>query len=137
MKNIILFLWQLPQNILGYFMMIFLDAYKPCFDTDKEFWLHYNTMFSNFSLGYFVVMNGYIYSEIELKHEFGHQKQSLYLGWLYIPIIGISSFLGNIWHRIFHKNCEMNKRKKWYYSLPWEKWADKLGNVKRNYLEEI
>lgn len=134
MKNVILFLWQLPQNILGFFMIIFLDAYKPCFDPEKEFWIYYKTRFSSFSLGYFVVMNGFIYSEIDLKHEFGHQKQSIYLGWLYIPIIGIPSFLGNIWDRIFHKGWKMNKRKRWYYSLPWEKWADKLGYVKRNYL---
>lgn len=80
MKNVILFLWQLPQNILGFFMIIFLDAYKPCFDSEKEFWIYYKTRFSSFSLGYFVVMNGFIYSEIDLKHEFGHQKQSIYLG---------------------------------------------------------
>ena len=50
-------------------------------------------------LGYAVLFISHD-KEKTIKHEYGHQKQSLYLGWFYLLIIGIPSFLGNIWDRI-------------------------------------
>lgn len=122
MINLFLILWQLPQNLLGYLVIGLLNAYLPAFDTDPKFYLHYKTWFSSVSLGDFIILNGYCYTEITIKHEIGHQKQSKILGWFYLPVIGILSVIGNLLHRIFKFN---------YYSLPWEKWADKLGGVKR------
>jgi len=52
----------------------------------------------------------------------GHQKQSLYLGWLYLIIIGLPSVTGNLLNRVIDFD---------YYKQPWEAWADKLGGVKR------
>ena len=66
-----------------------------------------------------------------IRHEQGHQKQSLYLGWLYLIIIGIPSFCGNIFDRLFHRKWDVSKRYDWYFSQPWEKWADELGGVNR------
>lgn len=60
-----------------------------------------------------------------------YQIQSLYLGPLYILIIGIPSVIGNLWDRIAHKSWSNAKRIKWYYTLPWEYSADKLGGVSR------
>ena len=62
------------------------------------------------------------------NHEHGHQKQSLKLGWLYLLTIGILSACGNLVDRIVHK---YHKHGCWYYKQPWEKWADKLGQVQR------
>lgn len=125
MKKIILFLWQLPQNILGLFL-VFTTRSKyanGCWRTKKSF--------TGISLGNFVILRMDDESDISLKHETGHQKQSLILGPNYLLIIGLPSLLGNIWDRIFHKKWNNLKREKWYYSQPWEKWADKLGKVKR------
>lgn len=125
MKKVLLFLWQLPQNILGLLVILFTNA-KYC---NKGCWV---TTVSKFgvSLGKYIIF-GQVVNDISLKHEQGHQKQSLYLGWLYLLIIGLPSFLGNIWDRVVHRNWLVSERIKWYYNQPWEKWADELGNVNR------
>lgn len=51
--------------------------------------------------------------------------------WETIFLIGIPSFIGNIFDRLFHKKWSVEKRITWYYKQPWEKWADTLGGVKR------
>lgn len=115
MKKVLLFLWQLPQNIIGILIVLFCVAGK---DNNDVYICDYNF---GVSLGHFIIMNKG-YSHTDLKHERGHQKQSLYLGWLYIPLIGIPSLIGNIIDRFIPID---------YYNQPWEKWADKLGGVKR------
>ena len=79
--------------------------------------------YAGVSLGKYIIFdNRRTIKDNDIKHEIGHQKQSLYLGWLYLIIIGLPSVTGNLIYRIKRFN---------YYALPWEKWADKLGNVKR------
>ncbi len=125
MKKILLFLWQLPQNILGLLVILFTKA-KYC---NKGCWVTTVGIFG-VSLGKYIIF-GQVVNDTSLKHEQGHQKQSLHLGWLYLLVIGIPSFLGNIWDRVVHRNWMICERKKWYYNQPWEKWADELGNVNR------
>lgn len=129
MKKILLFLWQLPQNILGLLVILFTEA-KYC---NKGCWVTTKSKFG-VSLGKYIIF-GQVVNDLSLKHEQGHQKQSLYLGWLYLLVIGIPSFLGNIWDRVAHRNWLFSERVKWYYTQPWEKWADELGNVNRFNLE--
>ena len=124
MKNIILFIWQLPQNILGLLVILFSKTWTYGFNI---YWTEYNF---GVSLGKYIILNNKVNS-LTINHEKGHQKQSLYLGWLYLLIIGLPSFIGNIWDRLLHKSWSIYKREKWYYSLPWEKSADKLGKVRR------
>ena len=59
------------------------------------------------------------------KHEFGHCIQSLILGPLYLPIIGLPSL---IWSCCFDKYRQKHNIS--YYSFYTEKWASKLGGVK-------
>ncbi len=85
------------------------------------------------SLGRYVIL-GSKYTSDDVNHEIGHTFQSRYLGPLYLIIIGLPSILGNIYDRCFHtekRGWSWNRSAKWYYNLPWEKWADKLGGVKR------
>jgi hypothetical protein len=56
----------------------------------------------------------------------------LILGWLYLPLVGLPSIIGNIWDRLFHKKWSSDRREKWYYSRYPENWADKLGGVIRD-----
>lgn len=125
MKNLILYLWQLPQNILGLIVILLTQAKY----VKAGCWITVKYLFG-ISLGKYIVF-GQIVNENRLNHEKGHQKQSLYLGWFYLLIIGIPSFIGNIWDRLFHKKWYSSSRIQWYYNLPWEKWADKLGGIKR------
>ena len=127
-KNILLYLWQLPQNLLGLAVIVFTGAKKQVmlssyfYMTEKRrFWV---------SLGKYIIFGGHP-SKTSIQHERGHQKQSLYLGWIYLLIIGIPSACGNLYDRLFHKNWNSKKRCDWYYSLPWESWADRLGGVER------
>ena len=126
MKKIILFIWQLPQNFLG-----FLLSRKASLQIKvKNKTIYYKKFLnSGVSLGQFIILDNSIQSSKDLLniifHEIGHSKQSLYLGWLYLPVIGLPSFFRNIYARIFKKNDA------WYYSGFPENWADKLGNVNR------
>ena len=72
--------------------------------------------------------------ETTICHEYGHSMQSLYLGWSYLPIIGIySAVFCNLWDRWFHRRWNRYDRHYWYYKTRWtEKWADALGGVDRD-----
>ena len=131
MIKMLLYLWQLPQNILGLLVILFTGAFKT---KDGRYWVTGKGVFG-VSLGSFIIfgdMNGrYIPVEQTIMHEQGHQRQSLYLGPLYLIIIGLPSITGNIYDRIAHRNWDYLARTKWYYKQPWEHWADKLGGVSR------
>jgi len=139
LKNILLYIWQLPQNLLGliliwYYKMIDGDR---CYKYDDyngiEYWVS-PSMPSGISLGKYVIFK-YEYREESnsFKHEYGHTIQSKKLGWLYLIVIGLPSLCGNIYDRLFHSKWDYVKSSKWYYNQPWEKWADKEGKVYRIY----
>ena len=134
MKKIFLFVWQLPQNILGLLVILFTRAKN----TGKGFWYTNKKIKFGVSLGNFIIFScdyGLGPGDTSIKHEQGHQVQSIFSGWLYLILIGIPSFCGNVFDRIFHKDWDVIKRLRWYYSLPWEKSADNRGKVKRSYMK--
>lgn len=121
--KLIKWFWQLPQNIIGLIAtLIFRGVYSK---TDK---VYYTLSNIGVSLGCYIIVNKYCNLNV-IKHEKGHQKQSLILGPLYLIIIGLPSACGNIIDRVFHKKWSRHARVAWYYSLPWEAWADNLGKV--------
>lgn len=135
LKKILLWIWQLPQNIIGFILsrtgLKFPDSDVATFYYRKNFFR------SAVSLGNYIIIDvcylekrkSIMYRTV--KHEHGHQLQSKRLGPLYLLVIGIPSLCGNIIDRVFHKKWSSEKRSKWYYSQPWEKWADELGGVER------
>lgn len=129
-KNVLLFLWQLPQNVLGLIVILVTRAKRS--RIFKHVWF---TQCCNFgiSLGYFIIFGAkdYFVTDTDYEHEWGHCKQSLYLGPLYLLLIGLPSIVFNIYDRLFHKKWSYSDRYDWYYALPWEAWADRLGHVKR------
>jgi hypothetical protein len=136
MKNNILYLWQLPQHLLALiFLKIWkieeIQFYKHC----KVYWIKKKGV--GISLGNYIFLDEK-YTDTTVSHEYGHSIQSLIFGPLYLIIIGIpSAIFNNLYDRVFHKKWEKKKRIKWYYNRFPEKWADKLGNVKRiNYETE-
>lgn len=147
MKNIILWIWQLPQNLIG-----FLLTRNPkkciwyiCNDGEKiKVYLTSNVFGCGVSLGNYIILDydrhNYIldygrYNNLGISktvnHEHGHQKQSRYLGWFYLPFVGLISAFNNLWDRAFHKKWLNSERTRWYYSRYPEKWADNLGGVIR------
>ena len=125
-RKILLYLWQLPQNLLGLIVIVFTRAILL---ENEQCWY---TSVSEFgvSLGHYIIF-GKGFNHNDLQHERGHQTQSMYLGWLYLIVIGLPSFLGNIWDRLAHTKWQAVRRHKWYYAQPWEAWADRLGGVDR------
>lgn len=117
MIQLIKYLWQLPQNLLGLLVVLCAKA-----KLRGSLYIAKALFNSGVSLGKYIIFQKDCYTAQTIQHEKGHQKQSLYLGWLYLPLIGLPSLLGNLVHRVIKFN---------YYNQPWEKWADKLGGVIR------
>ena len=134
--------WQFPQMALGAILVKILGASKQGIITKDGriiiYWyFERNNWFSKFisgvSLAVFILLSDNNDNET-VEHEHGHSMQSLYLGWLYLPVIGIySAVFCNLWDRLFHKDWNGYDRRYWYYKTRWsEKWADELGGVDRN-----
>ena len=127
-------IWQLPQHIIAYIIMLVKHKSIKSMTNDDGilYYLVDNLFNSGISLGNYIFLdsNGY-YDYKTIKHEHGHQIQSLMLGPLYLIVIGLPSITGNIINRItrmyFRKYYDPN----FYYKQPWEAWADRLGGVDR------
>lgn len=121
--------WTFPQEFLGGLLVLYLSGKKTFIKIGNNHYMVYmvpKLFHSAISLGSYVVLDARVsFSENTIKHEFGHSKQSLILGWLYLPVIGIPSLIRNVYSRIFKKNAD------WYYAHFPENWADKLGGVDR------
>lgn len=116
------FIWELPQNLVGFFVALFSG-----FDSVSRETLHDGkalvftwSMSSGISLGWFQVVSRNA-SQTTVSHEVGHSHQSLYLGWLYLIIIGLPSI---IWAGLIHPHT--NKSYYWFYT---ERWADKCAGI--------
>lgn len=117
MINVLKYLWMLPQNLLG---LLLRAIYKGNDSTYESTIVRRSTkMKGGISLGRYIVVNQFA-TKKTVMHEYGHCKQSLYLGWLYLVVIGLQSIL----HAALCK-CKNHK----YYDMWFEKWADKLGGV--------
>lgn len=131
LKETFLYIWQLPQNLLG---LILLKIYKH----EKEYHrlngrtFYYTTeMPSGISLGNYIIINRKD-REKDMRHEYGHTIQSRWLGWFYLLLIGLPSILWCIIDRlIVQRLVGWERSERIYYNMPWEHWADKLGGVKR------
>lgn len=123
MIKLLLYLWQLPQEIIGSFLVLILKGKQTKYGITGIYTVP-NLFHSGISLGDYIIFDGRIeLSEIDVLHEYGHQLQSRFLGPLYLLIVGIPSLIGNIYSRVKNKNDA------WYYSRYPENWADKLGGV--------
>lgn len=131
MKNALLYIWQLPQNLLGLLLIAFYrPERKHIMENGNEIYFA-TRMKGGISLGKYSIVNvGHYRHDINeslkrdtVRHEaIGHAKQSLYLGWFYLLAIGLQSAL----HAALCK-CKNHN----YYDMWFEKWADKLVGVKR------
>lgn len=131
LKEIALYIWQLPQNIVGLIFMLFLQPTTKV-DSDVETIATVyksDKMSGGVSLGKYAFVSNISAKSIQaIKHEgIGHAKQSLYLGPLYLIVIGLPSL---IWAGLYGGIIPYTKNG--YYKFYPEKWADKLAGIKRN-----
>lgn len=137
MKEIINFLrilWELPQCLLGFILFQVYSVGCHCMEApygDVRI-LHSERMRGGISLGRFIILpwkyryNSSSYVRDTISHEYGHTRQSLYLGWLYLVVIGLPSLLWAWAHSTFKRFREVD-----YYSFYSERWADDIGGVRR------
>lgn len=132
MLRVLLYIWQLPQNLLGLLLLLIYKREKEYHRLNGRTFYYTSEMRSGISLGDYIIMHRED-KEDGMRHEYGHTIQSRYLGPLYLLVIGLPSLCGNIYDSIAHKHWPYEKSCRWYYNQPWEKWADKLGRVKRKW----
>lgn len=117
------FIWELPQNLVGLVVKLVYMKYgnrKVNTLNDGVCTIQNWGLYSGVSLGWFQFT--YSFSSIETaSHEVGHSHQSLYLGPLYLLVIGLPSIL---WAGVFH--ARSGKSYYWFYT---ERWADRCAGI--------
>ncbi len=128
--------WGLPQSLLGFILFL-------CNAKGKHYLYHGAIITvwkskSSLSLGAFVFItdepyfydklkNDYTLQELNqrlLVHEYGHTVQSLILGPLYLPVMGIPSTLWGFLPYCYNKRKAQNLS---YFHFFTERWANALG----------
>lgn len=128
MKKILLTIWQLPQVLVGLFLLILYKKSSKVIYKDDYVKVYSCNIPGGISLGTIILINKYMCTKNTINHEIGHSKQSRILGWLYLIVIGLPSIVHAGLNNYI--KCCYNKPIG-YYHFYTEKWADKLGNVKR------
>lgn len=140
MKRVVFMLlcwtWCLPQTFLGWCVIGFYRVRRRiCFPYHWRYQRGFfvcSDVLSGFSLGYYQALTvrffraGNDIVRTTKKHEWGHCKQSLILGPLYLVVVGLPSVLWNLLSRLSYKVGS-----RYYRRFP-ENWADRLGGVVRD-----
>lgn len=136
-KDISLWIWQLPQNVIGWFMTFFAESKTIIYMNDGTMYPVYLHKLNPKTWGEAVTLGEYIFMDSQYylmfnqdlpvwlntaNHEYGHTKQSRMLGWFYLFVIGIPSII----HAAIHNHTCRGKEYEHFYT---ERWADKLGGV--------
>lgn len=123
-----LYLWQLPQNLLGLVLTLVYRGSNAVFISGAcEIIVRRSVkMRGGISLGQYVIVSQWA-GENTVNHELGHCIQSQYLGWLYLIVIGLPSI---VWAAL-HSYVKAVRTKWSYYDFYTEKYADELGGVVR------
>lgn len=124
LKKILLWLWQLPQNVTGW---VTLKCIGKCLHSRHgEVWYWYRKGFpGGVTLGEYIFLGSKRF--IDVQHEWGHVRQSRMLGPLYLIVIGLPSL---VWAWLY--GWIVKRTKNGYYRFWTERWADRLGGVERD-----
>ena len=131
--KVLLFIWQLPQNVIGFFYFIYLKTQNKILKIEHERERCFIKSEVAVSLGYFIFWNMdydnkvFFITEVNKDHEYGHSIQSVILGPLYLFIVGIPSSMRTLYSRYYYQKHGV-KWKRHYCGFP-ENWADRLANV--------
>lgn len=121
LTSILLYLWQLPQNLAGLLLLLVLTGEtRHRLGSIRFYFL--DSFPGGITLGEYIIVG--TQQQLTVRHEFGHVRQSRMLGWLYLPVIGLPSLL---WAALGSMVCPFREYH-WFYT---EAWADRLGGVKR------
>ncbi len=133
MLYLLLYIWELPQNLLGLILLMYFKLKKYDLTFERKGTRLFVKAPIAISLGSYIFWNIdlenkiFILNNVNKQHEYGHSIQSKILGPLYIAIIGITSSLRVAFARYYYKKYKC-KWMNYYKGFP-ENWADKLGEV--------
>ena len=128
-----LFMWEVPQNLLGLVVFIIMKYNRRIIRIERETHLIYlETPKTGVSLGWFIFWtpsgNRFLHLTNDCRmHEYGHARQSVMLGPLYLLVIGLPSLARVIYSRWYRKKYG-SKWANYFDAFP-ENWADRLGGV--------
>ena len=125
LKSILLYIWQLPQNLLGLLFLLVL-AGETRHRLGNIMFYFLKSFPGGITLGEYIIVG--TRQQLSVRHEFGHVLQSRILGPLYLPIIGLFSSVHAGLNGVI-RCCK--KHPEGYYHFWTEKWADRLGGVER------
>ncbi len=141
--------WELPQTLLGALVFTYVRALDRAASTVNgplaTLVTHTVRIRGGISLGMFIVTSDYhrmfrtVPAGVQQRldaHELGHVKQSLMLGPLYLPLVGLPSVSRAALLR-FSRRCggAFSARwghTRWYYSGYPEHWANRLAGIDRS-----
>ena len=118
--------WGILQTLAGFAVLIFWACrgkiYRPPEWVGHGFQTVAGDNWGGVSLGLFSFRDKASENDINaVRHEDGHSVQSLILGLLYLPFVGIPSLIN------YHSKLSNSE----YYKRYPENWADNLGGVSR------
>lgn len=122
---IVKYIWQLPQMVLAWLWYLIKRKHILYNTVGKFYTVYIGANRGGLTLGDKIFISKCYrgeYLDLVIAHESGHVKQSLYLGPLYLLVIGLPSLL---WAQT-HKWLAPKKSYYWFYT---EAWANKLGGV--------
>lgn len=122
--EVLRFIWQLPQVVIAFIYYWYLTYKNDILDTctyKGSIVFIKRKSCGSVTLGQHIFLSPRA-TDNTLKHEWGHTRQSLMLGPLYLIIIGIPSILWAMTHKTIAPNRS-------YYDFYTESWANKLGGV--------
>lgn len=122
--KILVCIWQLPQIIAACLYHVYITKSEGIVDTC---YIQGAIVFIKKKSCGSVTLGPYIFlspmaTDTTVRHEWGHTRQSLILGPLYLIVIGIPSI---IW-ALVHKKIAPDTP---YFDFFTEKWANKLGGI--------
>ena len=94
MKYLLMYLWQLPQNLAGLLYRDYLEYRDKLYmlNITEDFDVYAKDTQGSITLGRYIFLSARADDETIL-YEIGHVKQSKTLGPLYLLVIGLSSIL--------------------------------------------
>lgn len=118
LKNDEIFNYTPPTSTISPWLIYFITRkLKPCHKVG-DVRIYKTKKIEGLSLGFFILLDPDIKEGTWIvKHEFGHIIQSRILGWFYVPVVLIPSYL---WFRFGDYDVKS------YYDFYTERWANEL-----------
>ncbi len=122
----LLYIWQLPQNLLGLGLLLLCRLRHVPVRKDSGYYILEKFWAGGVSLGNYIFILSSDDSENTRRHESGHQVQSRWLGPFYLLVVGLPSAC----------LCLLAKRSRaisrtYFRHFP-ESWADKISHIDRH-----